>query len=102
MEGFPDTTTSKNLPCSCLSDKFQVLPLRTNLRLSRSTTDELRFADWLLDVGHGKNIDVNGTIPFDTDMRVPDTNTLIWHIYPNIDSIQPPPAYFLDRIILAT
>jgi len=34
-------------------------------------------------------------------MRVPDTNTLIRNIYPNIDSLQPPPAYFLDRIILA-
>ena len=101
MEGFPGTTTSKFFPSSYSSKQFQILRLRTNLRLSRSTTDELRFADWLLDVGHGTHIDMNGTIPFETEMRVPDITTLIHDIYPNIDRIQPPPPYFMDRIILA-
>jgi len=101
MEGFPGTTTSNEFLPSCLSSDFQVLLLRTNLRLSRSTTDKLHFADWLLDVGHGKDIDVKGTIPFDTNMHVPDPETLIHHIYPNIDCVVPPPSYFLDRIILA-
>lgn len=34
-------------------------------------------------------------------MRVPDVDTLINHIYPNIENIIPPPAYFLDCILLA-
>ena len=70
------------------------------MRLSQSTTDERRFADWLLDVGHGRTIDRDGTIPFDDGMRVPDADTLIHSIYPNIDEVIPPPSYFLDRIIL--
>jgi len=62
--------------------------------------EERLFADWLLDIGHGRNIDINGTIPFDAEMRIHDCNTLIQHIYPNINKLLPPPFYFLDRIIL--
>ena len=71
------------------------------MRLSQSTDDERRFASWLLDVGHGTNMDHNGTVPFDIEMRVPDCDTLIDFIYPNIAKLIPPPSYFLDRIILA-
>jgi hypothetical protein len=71
------------------------------MRLAQSTLDEQDFANWLLDVGHGRNIDPDGTIAFDPDMRVPDSDTLIDNIYPNIDKVVPPPPYFLDRIILA-
>lgn len=34
-------------------------------------------------------------------MHVDDPNSLIQHIYPNIDQLLPPPFYFLDCIILA-
>ena len=71
------------------------------MRLSQSTEDEQRFATWLLDVGHGTNLDDNGTIPFDNNMRVHDCEALINFVYPNIDKLIPPPSYFLDRIILA-
>ena len=82
-----------------LLKQYQILILRTNMRLSHSTMEERLFADWLLDVGHGRNIDINGTIPFDAEMRVHDYNTLIEHIYPNIDNLLPPPSYFLNRIL---
>ena len=61
--------------------------------LSQSPTDERHFADWLLDVGHGRTIEHDGTIPFDVDM-------LICGIYPNINKVIPPLLYFLDHIIL--
>lgn len=90
-----------SLPRSYLWKDVQVLKLQTNMRLAQSTLDEQDFANWLLDVGHGRNIDADGTIAFDPDMRVLDSNTLINYIYPNIDKVVPPPSYFLDRIILA-
>ncbi len=60
------------------------------MRLSWSTPEEIDFAKWLLDVGHGRNISTNGIIPFDIDMQVPDRETLINNIYPNIYTIIPP------------
>ena len=89
-----------SLPRSYLWKHIKVLTLRMNMRLAQSTQDEQDFAKWLLDVGHGKNIDQDSTIPFDPDMHVPDSEALINHIYPNIDKVVPPPQYFLDRIIL--
>jgi hypothetical protein len=88
------------LPQSYLWKHVEILTLRRNMRLTQSE-EERRFADWLLDVGHGQGIDSDGTIAFDAHMRVPDSDTLINHIYPNIDKVLPPPQYFLDRIILA-
>ena len=90
-----------SLPRSYLWKHFRVLPLQRNMRLSHSTPDEQRFANWLINVGHGTNLDMNRTIPFNVEMRVPDPSSLIEQIYPNIDHIIPPPPYFLDRIILA-
>ena len=42
------------------------------MQLSQLTQDEWDFANWLLNIGHNRNINSNGTIPFDIDMRVPD------------------------------
>ena len=69
--------------------------------LSQSTHDKHNFTNWLLNVGHGKNIDSDGTIAFDADMRVLNADTLISQIYLNINEIVSPPLYFLDCIILA-
>ena len=44
---------------------------------------------------------MDGTIAFNPDMQVSDSDDLINHIYPDIDKLVPPPSYFLDRIILA-
>ena len=46
-------------------------------------------------------MDNSGTIPFNINMRVPDCDTLINFVYPNIEKIVPPSSYFLDCIILA-
>ena len=71
------------------------------MRLSHLTDNKQHFAQWLLEVGHDTNLDTNRTIPFDINMRVDDSDTLINIIYPNIEQLLPPPSYFIDRIILA-
>lgn len=93
-----------SLPRSYLWKDIEVLRLRTNKCLLQSSDEECVFADWLLAVSqarsHGTNIDCDATVSFDVNMRIPDADTLINAIYPNIDKVIPPPAYFLDRIIL--
>jgi hypothetical protein len=71
------------------------------MRLARSTLNEQDFANLLLDVGHGRNNDTDGTIVFDPEMHVLNSKALINYIYPNIDKVVPPLSYFLDHIILA-
>jgi hypothetical protein len=90
-----------SLPHSYSWKHIHVLTLCTNMRLAGSTVNELDFANWLLDVSHGKNINADGNIAFNPEMRVPDSKALIAHIYPNINEVMPSPVYFLDRIILA-
>ncbi|KAL4256360.1 ATP-dependent DNA helicase [Pleurotus pulmonarius] len=63
--------------------------------------EERNFASWLLDVGHGRNVDYDGKIDIPHDMVCPDLKSLTDFIYPGIDGVVPPPAYFLDRTILA-
>ena len=46
-------------------------------------------------------MDDRGTVPFNVNMRVPNCDTLINFVYPNIEKTVPPPSYFLNRIILA-
>jgi hypothetical protein len=74
---------------------------QTNMWLAQLTLDEQDFANWLLDIGHSRNIDTDGAITFDLDMHDLDFDTLINYIYPNINKVGPPPLYFLDQIILA-
>jgi len=72
------------------------------MRLDQANADTAEFAQWLLDVGHGRNMVDNCHIRFPATMRVPDEDTLIQSIYPGINSLPPPPPeYFLNRMILA-
>jgi hypothetical protein len=60
------------------------------------------FAQWLLEVGHGQNMNTNSQVRFPDHMQVDNSDSLIASIYPGIDSIPPlPPDYFLNRMILA-
>lgn len=78
----------------------RVLRLRENMRLDAGE-EEQNFASWLLDVGHGRNVNSGGKIDIPHDMVCPDLKSLTDFIYPGIDGVVPPPAYFLDRTILA-
>ena len=85
------------------SRSFSARPLFffPSVRLSQSTFQEQVFTLWLLKVGHGNDVDDDGTITFDIRMHVPNVEALITAIYPNIDKVVPPLLYFLDRVILA-
>lgn len=78
---------------------IKVLHLKQNMR-AQGDPD---FAQWLLDVGHGRLTAANGTFKFPAEMRVgPDVKDLIKEIYPGLDSLpHPPDQYFLDRSILS-
>ena len=79
----------------------EILRLHQNMQLSSSNANAQQFAQWLLDVGHGKNMITGNKVCFPEQMCVPNVDSLIDSIYPGIDSTPlPPPDYFLDRIIL--
>ena len=105
--GSQEEIISQSLPRSYIWNSLQVLHLHVNIRLLGSAppdsdlTEEQSFANWLLSVGHGKDIDENGTIAFDPQMHVNDLTSLITSIYPNLSNFIPPSQYFLDRMILA-
>ncbi|KAJ8502180.1 hypothetical protein ONZ45_g11888 [Pleurotus djamor] len=85
---------------SPLSDN--VLRLRQNMRLEQGE-EERQFADWLLEVGHGRGgVGPNeNLISVPDEMKCPDLKSLADFVYPGIDGITPPPEYFYERIILA-
>lgn len=79
---------------------IEVLNLRLNMRLEPGT-DEEAFASWLIDIGHGRGADEDGTVALPDHMRCENTSALIDTIYPNLNGLTPPPEYFLERTILA-
>jgi hypothetical protein len=88
---------------SYLWNHLTILKLRTNMRLQQSPDDSL-FSQWLLDVGHGLNIDDNGDITIPTSMLCSNENDLIDKIFGDIGNnhLTPSPAeYFLNHAILA-
>ena len=72
------------------------------MRLQQGMADVQQFSQWLLEVGHGQNMDSSSQVHFPEHMRIANDNSLINHIYPTIDSTPPPPPeYFLNCMILA-
>lgn len=87
---------------SHLWQHVEVLSLRQNMRLEQGNQDTQEFAQWLLDVGHGRNLIDNNKVCFPDHMQVQSADSLIESIYPAVDSAPPPPPeYFLNRMILA-
>lgn len=100
--GSREETVDATIQRSRIWHGVEILQLKENMRLDRADPDSRQFADWLLDIGHGRNMVGNGCIRFPDSTRVPDLDSLISSIYPGIDSTPPPlPSYFLDRMILA-
>ena len=88
---------------SYLWNNIEILKLRINMRLQHSPEDT-SFAEWLLDIGHGRHIDSNGNIDIPPSMITSTEDDLINKIYGDIEHITltPPPVdYFLDHAILA-
>ena len=91
------------LRMSYLWNDIIILKLRTNMRLQNSPED-VAFSQWLLDVGHGRDIDHDGKIEIPKSIVTFDEDDLINNIYGDIENITltPPPIdYFLDHAILA-
>jgi hypothetical protein len=64
--------------------------------------EEEQFAEWLLDVGHGRlNDPADGTMALPFDIITRDSENLIDSIFPRINGPTPPPSYFLECSILA-
>ena len=68
---------------SHLWNNMTVLKLRQNMRLQKSPQHAL-FAQWLLDVGHSRNLDTNHTISLPSTMVTHDEDILINTIFPDI------------------
>jgi len=66
-------------------------------------TGDIEFANWLLQVGHGSELDDNaGEISIPDSIRSTSPEDLISFIYDSVDSNPPPgPDYFLNQSILA-
>ncbi|KAJ3502791.1 hypothetical protein NMY22_g18466 [Coprinellus aureogranulatus] len=87
---------------SYLWGNIEVLALQQNMRLEGAGAETRRFAEWLLELGHGRSTGPDGKVAFDASMRVYDQESLIASIYPDIDGpMVPPPDYFTHRMILA-
>ena len=82
---------------SALWEHAEVLCLHQNMRLEQGDMDAQVFAQWLLKVSHGQNMNTNSQVHFLDHMQVDNSDSLIASIYPGINSIPPPPPdYFLN------
>jgi hypothetical protein len=80
-----------------------VLYLHQNMRLNTAVEAEANFAKWQQDVGQGKHTDKNTIIslPNYFHCRENTVDSLIDEIYENLETLNHPPQYFADRIILS-
>src|SRR5919205_1265975 len=84
---------------------LRVLHLHQNMRLDVNIAQEQEFAQWQLDMGHGKHTDAQDNIIIPENMRLPDNSIggLIDHIYPNIHQIQTSlHQFFSEHILLSS
>src|SRR6266542_3557172 len=84
---------------------LQVLHLHQNMRLNVDIEEERAFAQWQLDIGHGKHTDNSDKIILPPNLRLEENTVeaLICHIYPGLSQLQPPLHwYFSERMILSS
>jgi hypothetical protein len=84
------------------STYVKVLFLKKNMRVDQHDPDSQRFAQWLLDVGHGKDLPLDHTMEIPAHMICgPDLSDLLSEIYPNIGlGAEWTDEKFLERAIL--
>jgi len=84
---------------------LQVLHLYQNMCLNVDIEQERAFAQWQLDIGHGKHTDPSDKIILPPNLRLEENTieALIRHIYPGLSQLQPPlHQYFSKRMILSS
>lgn len=103
VRGSREDIVQASLRRSSLWDHITVLHLRQNMRLEQCA-DRTTYAQWLLDVGHGRT-HVHGDhskLSIPDRMLRPDLDTLLSSVYAGLESeVPPPPEFFLNRIILS-
>ena len=89
---------------SLLWQSIKVLKLTQNMHLNTHIEAERNFAKWQLEVGHGKHTDETGSITFPDHFRCPENTvaSLINTIYPGINQLPIPDAYFAEHTILTS
>lgn len=111
--GQREDIVAASLRRSVLWREIEVLRLKTNMRLQQdgASAEARHFAEWLLDVGCGRSTAEDGTIELPQHMDIGSIEALIHYIYEEVfqppssssHSVPiPPPAYFLNRIILSS
>ncbi|THH15669.1 hypothetical protein EW146_g4843 [Bondarzewia mesenterica] len=94
-----EQSVEASLQRSYLWRDITILWLQQNMRLD---ADSHEFADWLLDIGHGRNMVDDHIVTIPESLTVSSIENLIESTYPNIKQNAPhAPSYFLNRIILA-
>ena len=101
-KGSHEDIVSATIQQSYLWNDIESLHLTRNRRLEETQDEEeVAFANWLLDVGHGHETSPDGTLTLPVEMVCADANTLIDAVYPDIQGWIPAPEYFLQHSILA-
>lgn len=101
QKGSREEIVAASLQRSHLWPHVNILRLHRNERVERNPGARV-FADWLLDVGHGRGVCEDGSFELRNGMRVDGIGSLIEGIYPGLGSPEPPPPdYFLNRMILS-
>jgi hypothetical protein len=105
VKGSRPDVVQATLQCSNIWSNVDIIHLRQNMRL-HANDDSHAFAQWLLDIGHGRsttgqNMSTSITVP--DAMHCRSENLLIQSVYDSMTdhSRVPPPDYFRDRAILA-
>ena len=100
-KGSREDIVSATIQRSYLWNDIESLHLMRNMRLEETQDEEeVAFANWLLDVGHGHETSPDGTLTLPVEMVCADANMLIDAVYPDIQGRIPAPEYFLQRSIL--
>jgi hypothetical protein len=101
-KGSREQIVNASIQRSMIWEYVELLILKRNMRLESEGQSEREFAAWLLDVGHGRNLDGEGCVELRPQMQVDGPQDLMDFVYPGISSNPPPPPdYFLNRMILA-
>ena len=90
---------------SALWQSIRILKLTQNMRLNTADEQEREFAQWQLDVGHGRHTDENGNITLLNHFHCAENTieSLIETVYPGITyHIPPTNQYFAEHTILAS